>query len=93
MTPLTTRRLANFRANRRGYWSLWVFGTLLFVSLFAGFIANDKPLLVHYAGKLYFHIFVPYPETDFGGFLETETEYTDPEVQALIEEKGWMIWR
>ena len=92
MTPLTARRLTNFRANRRGYWSLWVFGGLLLASLFAELIANDKPLLVYYAGEFYFPVFVSYPETDFGGFFETETDYTDSEVQALIDEKGWMIW-
>ena len=92
MSPLNARRLANFRANRRGYWSLWVFGALLFVSLFAEFIANDRPLLVSYESRLYFPVLVVYPETDFGGFLETATEYTDPEVQALIEAKGWIVW-
>jgi microcin C transport system permease protein len=48
LTPLTQRRLHQFRANRRGYWSFWIFLTLFFVSLFAEFIANDKPILVRY---------------------------------------------
>jgi hypothetical protein len=30
-------------ANRRGYWSLWIFLVLFVLSLFAEFIANDKP--------------------------------------------------
>ena len=92
MSPLNARRLANFRANRRGYWSLWLFTVLLVVSLFAEFIANDKPLLIAYAGRFYFPILVAYPETTFGGFFETEASYTDPEVKALIEAKGWMLW-
>ena len=34
----------NFRANRRGFWSLWIFLALFVVSLFAEVIANDRPL-------------------------------------------------
>jgi len=92
LSPLNARRLANFRANRRGVWSLWLFTVLLVVSLFAEVIANDKPLLISYAGRFYFPILVVYPETTFGGFFETEASYTDPEVKALIEAKGWMLW-
>ena len=33
-----------------------------------------------------------YPETTFGGDFPTNTVYTDPEVQKLIEEKGWILW-
>jgi len=92
LTPLARRRLENFRANRRGYWSLWIFSALLVLSLGAELIANENPLLVRYDGRLYFPVFVSYPETEFGGFLETETDYKDPEVQQLIRAKGWMIW-
>ena len=92
LTPLNRRRLRNFRANRRGYWSLVVFSALLFVSLFAEFIANDRPLLVRYEGKFYTPVLVDYPETEFGGFLETDADYNDPEVQALIRERGWIVW-
>ena len=92
LSPLTARRLRNFRANRRGWWSLWLFLALFLVTLFAEFIANDKPLLVRYEGALYFPVFVEYPETAFGGFLPTEAEYRDPEVEGLIREKGWIVW-
>jgi ABC-type microcin C transport system duplicated ATPase subunit YejF/ABC-type microcin C transport system permease subunit YejE len=92
VTPLTARRLANFRANRRGYWSAWIFGVLLLISLCAELVANDKPLLVSYAGHLYFPIFRAYPETTFGGFLATEADYSDTSVQALIRAKGWIVW-
>jgi len=86
------RRIHNFRANRRGFWSLWIFLVLFFVTLFADLVANDKPLLVRYDGEYYLPIFQSYPETTFGGFFETEAEYTDPEVQGLIEAEGWMLW-
>jgi microcin C transport system permease protein len=92
VTPLTERRLANFRANRRGFWSLWIFLLLFGMSLFAEFIANDKPLLIRYDGEWYFPVFVEYPETVFGGEFPSEAEYRDPAVRKLIEEKGWMIW-
>jgi ABC-type microcin C transport system duplicated ATPase subunit YejF/ABC-type microcin C transport system permease subunit YejE len=93
ISPLTRRRFANFRANRRGWWSLWLFALLLLISLFAEVIANDRPLYVRYDGHSYFPFLVQYPETDFGGFFATEADYTDPAVKKLIAEKdGWMIW-
>jgi microcin C transport system permease protein len=92
MTPLTQRRLANFRANRRGFWSLWIFLVLFVLSLFAEFIANDKPMLVRYDGSFYFPAIVSYPETTFGGEFPTEADYRDPYVQKSIEEKGWLVW-
>lgn len=91
ITPITARRLTNFRANKRGYWSLWIFTVLFFVTLFAEFIANDKPLLVRFDGAFYAPIFNSYPETTFGGDFETEADYTDPFVAELIEEKGWLV--
>ena len=92
VTPLNARRIENFKANRRGFWSLWIFIAVFFVTLFAEFLANDKPLLVRYDGAFYAPVFVAYPETVFGGDFETEAEYADPEVQELIEEKGWILW-
>jgi len=91
LSPLTERRLQNFKANRRGYWSLWIFLLLLLVTLPAEFIANENPLLVKYEGRFYFPVFVNYPETEFGGFL-AQTEYRDPYIRSEIESKGWMIW-
>jgi microcin C transport system permease protein len=88
---LNQRRWQNFRANRRGWWSLWIFLALLVVSLPAEFLANDRPLLLHYDGKLLFPVFVDYPETTFGGFL-AETDYRDPFIASEIEAKGWAIW-
>ncbi|HXP30117.1 MAG TPA: ABC transporter permease [Stellaceae bacterium] len=92
LTPLTRRRLANFRANRRGFWSLWIFLALFGLSLVAELVANDRPLIVAYDGRLYFPILVDYPETAFGGDLPTTADYRDPFVRQHIAEKGWMIW-
>jgi len=92
VSPLTRRRLANFRANKRGYWSLMIFGTLFVLTLFAELIANDRPILVRYDGAFYTPVFRTYSETTFGGEFATEADYKDPEVAKLIAAKGWMLW-
>ena len=93
LTPLTRRRLRNFRNNRRAFVSLWVFLALFALTLPAEFLANDKPLLIRYDGGYYFPVFAAYPETAFGGDFETEAEYREPDVQQLIRDKdGWMVW-
>ena len=92
MTPLTQRRLRNFRANRRGWWSLWFFLVLFGLSLCAELIANDRPLLVRYDGHLLFPVFVDYPESAVGGDLPTNADFRDPDLMAKIDAKGYMIW-
>jgi microcin C transport system permease protein len=92
MSPLLRRRLRNFRANRRGFWSLWVFLALFGISLCSELMANDRPILIRYDGGFYFPIQTSYPETTFGGVFPTETVYRDPTVIKLIGEKGWMLW-
>jgi len=92
ITPITRRRIDNFQRNRRGFWSFWIFMLLFVVSLFAEFIANDKPLMVVYDGELYAPALFEYTETTFGGEFETEADYRDEFVVDLIEDKGWMVW-
>ncbi|MEJ2640231.1 MAG: hypothetical protein P8010_11700 [Desulfosarcinaceae bacterium] len=92
LNPINRRRWRNFKANRRGLWSLWIFLILFTLSLGAEFIANDKPLLVRYDGHFYFPVFEVYAETVFGGEFATEADYRDPYVEELIKAKGWMIW-
>jgi len=93
LTPINARRWANFKANKRGFWSLWIFLILFIISLFAEFIANDRPFLVKYDGGYYMPVFNTYPETAFGGEFKTEADYRDPFVQELIQKKGgWMVW-
>lgn len=90
--PLNEARWLRFKANKRGFWSMWIFGLLFIVSLFAELIANDKPLLVEFDSQWYFPIATQYAETEFGGEFETEADYTDPYVIELIEEKGYIVW-
>lgn len=91
LSPINKRRWSNFKANRRGYWSLIIFMTLFVLSLFAEFIANDRPIMVSYKGELLFPVLVDYPESKFGGFLAI-TDYKDPHNLQEIEDNGWMLW-
>jgi microcin C transport system permease protein len=88
LSPLNQRRWRNFRRNTRAFWSLIIFGVLFGLSLFAEFIANDKPILVSYRGDLFMPVFRFYPETAFGGDFRTEAVYADIEVQCLIISGG-----
>ena len=92
LSPLARRRLKNFRANRRGYWSLWIFLVLFGLSLGAELLANDRPLLVRHDGRFYVPVLRTYPETAFGGAFPTEAVYRDPAVIRLIESRGWILW-
>jgi microcin C transport system permease protein len=92
LSPLNQRRWENFKAHRRGYWSLRVFLILFGLSLFAELLANDKPLLVQFKGELYVPVLTDYPETTFGGSFTSTTNFRDPFVAELIEKDGWMLW-
>ena len=92
LTPIQQRRLRNFRNNRRGYWSLWIFLALFGLSLVAELIANDSPLLVSYKDDIYFPVLESVPEETFGGFLPSEADYRDPYIADEIKANGWMIW-
>ncbi len=92
LSPVNARRFAAFKANRRGYVSLWIFLILFTLSLFAEFIANDKPIVLSLSGKLYFPVWFTYTEAELGGVFETEAEYLDPFVTKLIDDTGWAIW-
>jgi microcin C transport system permease protein len=90
-SPLNRRRWSNFKANRRGYWSLIIFVSLFVLSLFAEFLANDRPIIMSYKGEILFPIFVDYPESKFGGFLAV-TDYKDPVILDEVKEHGWALW-
>ncbi len=92
-SPINARRWRNFRANRRGYWSLWIFLVLFVISLFAEFIANDKPIFIHVDGKNYFPVFMTYPDTDFGDVFGTPADYLDPHLQKYLADRhAFTIW-
>ncbi|MGI9336860.1 MAG: ABC transporter permease, partial [Gammaproteobacteria bacterium] len=92
LSPINRRRLHNFKANRRGYWSFWIFAVVFVITLFAELVANDKPFFVWHDGSMYFPVFARYAETEFGGEFATETNYKDPYVRQLIDDGGFAIW-
>ena len=93
LDPITRRRLINFQANRRGYWSFRIFLVLFAFTLPAELIANDRPLAVWFDGSLYVPVLTAYPETAYGGDFETEADYRDPFVKNLIHDGGgWIVW-
>jgi microcin C transport system permease protein len=93
LSPLTRRRLAIFRAHRRGYWSLWIFLAMFVLAMFAEFIANDRPLVIRYEGHWYFPVLQDYSEDAFDpDMMPTLADFTDPDLQKVILAKGWMIW-
>ena len=93
LSPISRRRLAIFRAHRRGWWSMWIFLALFGFCLFAEFVANDRPLLIHTNGHWYVPVLRDYSEDDFGpDFLPTEADYTDPDLARAIRAHGWMVW-
>src|ERR671921_2569736 len=91
LSPINRRRWQNFKANRRGYWSFWIFMILFVLSLFAEILANDRPIVANYKGDWLYPVFVEYPEEKFGGFL-ARTDYRDPVIRKEIEQNGWMVW-
>ena len=94
LSPLNQRRWQNFKANKRGYWSLWIFLVLFALSLFAEFLANDRPILVWFKGGIYSPVMTDYPEEHWlgeDGFL-AQTDYKIIEIEEAIAENGWAIW-
>jgi microcin C transport system permease protein len=91
-SPIAQRRWRNFKANKRGWWSLWIFAVLFFFSLFADFLSNDRPLIVKYDNAFYFPVFNDYSEKTFGGEFDTNADFRDPFVSGKIKEKGWLVW-
>jgi len=98
ISPLNKRRWQTFKANRRGHWSLWIFMTLFLISLFAEFIANDKPIYIHVNGHSYFPAVFTYPDTAFGkpddpNLFGTAADYRDPYLIDMIKKDGGtVVW-
>jgi microcin C transport system permease protein len=95
MTPITRRRLANFRANRRGYWSMWIFLLLFVLTLFAELLANDKPLVARIDDRWLFPAIVGgYAESDvLPDGLPITMDWHEPSLRAEFAERGgWAVW-
>ena len=82
-----------FKSNRLGYYSMWIFLIIFVISLFAELVANDRPIIASYQGKIYFPIAKNYPETVFGGNFETPTDFHDPIIRQNLRQSGnWAIY-
>lgn len=92
LSPVTRQRWLRFKANRRAWWSLWIFGIVFVVSMASELVANDQPLLIWHDGQPYFPVATTYLETDFGGDFELPADYRDPYMRELIAEDGWILW-
>lgn len=91
-SQLSLNRWKRFKANRRGYWSLWIFTIIFGLCLFAEVLVNDKPLLIQHNGNWFFPLIIEYSELDFGGEFATVADYHDPYIQELIKKRGWILW-
>ncbi|MCH8551573.1 MAG: ABC transporter permease [Natronospirillum sp.] len=92
LNPINHQRWLRFRNNRRAFWSLWLFSAIFMLSLFAEFIANERPIVAYHDGLWYAPVFFDYSELEFGGDFDVRADYTDPFIQDLINENGWMLW-
>ncbi len=87
------RAWRRFRANRRGFVSLWIFIVVFGTSLFAEILSNDRPILVRYEGEFYAPLLRDYPETTFGGDFRTLTDYHDPFIREQFARPGnWAVY-
>lgn len=92
-SALNQKRWARFKANRRAWYSLWIFLLLFSICLCAEFIANDKPIFIQYNDQWYSPVLKSYSEQDFGGEFDLEADYRDPYIQDLIKEgNGFIVW-
>jgi len=90
--PVNADRWAQFKSNRRGYWSLWIFSILFLLSLVAELWINDKPIMVSYQQNWYFPIVEDITEDRLGGDFDIITDYRDPYMVEQIEKEGWILW-
>ncbi|WNO11368.1 ABC transporter permease [Teredinibacter sp. KSP-S5-2] len=92
LSPVNQQRWQRFKKNRRAIWSLWLFSIVFIIALCSELVANDNPLLIRYKGDWYFPVINSYSETEFGGDLDIQADYTDEYIQELINQDGWIIW-
>ena len=83
--------LNKYIKNKRSKVALFFLMFIMILSLFAEFIANDKPILLKYQGEYYFPVFKVYTDARFGGDFPTEANYKDEFIKNNIEEDGFMI--
>ena len=82
-----------FRSDRRGFFSLIIFGVLFVLSLFSELVSNDRPLIARYDGQILFPIAKDYSEKAFGGDFDSPADYLDPFIrQQLSRDDNWALY-
>ncbi|MFA6289638.1 MAG: ABC transporter permease subunit [Opitutaceae bacterium] len=91
--PQTRRRLARFRAIRRGYVSFLVLAFLIVLSVFGELLVNSRALVVKYQGAYYFPTYGAFHAgTDFGEDYSYETNYRHLKSRLAAEARGdWVL--
>ncbi|MCO8170952.1 ABC transporter permease [Pseudomonas sp. 21LCFQ02] len=93
LSPVNQRRWQRFKANRRGFWSLWLFLALFATSLCGEMLANEKPLVLVSQGQWHFPVLVRYSERELGGQLPFQPDYRSAYFRQLIAQQGgWMLF-
>ncbi|WP_063331350.1 ABC transporter permease subunit [Marinomonas sp. TW1] len=77
---------------RHGKGAVFFLAAVFLLSCLSPLIANDKPLVIHYKQQWFFPIVKAYPETAFGGFFDTETNYKDDFITQEILQRGDWLW-
>ncbi|WP_019616734.1 ABC transporter permease [Psychromonas ossibalaenae] len=90
--PIHEKRWQQFKRNRRGFWSLWIFSGLFLLSLLGELWVNDKPVMISYQDQWYFPVIQDVPENKLGGDFDISTDYHDAYMVKQIEKEGWILW-
>ena len=93
LTPQAKKRWVKFKALKRGYFSFILISILIILSLFAELIANNRPIVIHYDGDIYFPTYGDIlPGTRFGLDYQWEVNYKDLQQKFNQENSSnWMI--
>jgi microcin C transport system permease protein len=93
INPLTAKKIRRFMSIRRGYWSFLLLTVFIVVSLLAECFINNRALLIHYQGKLYFPTYGDVlPGTTFGLKYDYETNYRELDRKFAVEDDGnWVL--
>lgn len=87
------RAWGRLKANRLGWFSLWIFAFALVFSSAAELVSNDRPLLAHYKGEWFAPLVKNHPEVRFGGDFHTATRWTDPFIAEQFAQPGnWTLF-
>jgi peptide/nickel transport system permease protein len=84
---------SQFRRNKLAVFSLHIIYVLLFVFIFADFLANDKPIVMRYHGETYFPVFREYGVDWFG--MNWQNDFKSQQFKILedkYEEGDWAIY-